>query len=625
MGAESNKETLGFQTEVKKLLDLMIHSLYSNKEIFLRELISNASDAVDKLRFLALQDASLYETEPDLRIRVEYDKDQRTISVIDNGIGMTREEVIDHLGTIAKSGTSQFLSSLTGDQSRDSNLIGQFGVGFYSAFIVAHKVEVTTRRAGAPRGQAVRWISSGESDYSVETVDYPRRGTRVTLHLRDGEDDFLDGWRLRSIIHKYSDHISLPIVMDTEGKDEKGEETVNRATALWTRPRKEITETEYQEFYKHVAHDFEDALAYSHNRVEGKVEYTSLLFIPGRAPFDLWDRERRHGIKLYVRRIFIMDDAEQLLPVWLRFVRGVVDCNDLPLNISREILQQDKTIDAIRAGCTRKVLELLAEMADQEPEKYTRCWQAFGRVLKEGVIDAQDKREELAQLFRFSSTRTEGDAQSLSLRDYVARMAEGQKTIYYLTADNLAAARGSPHLEALQARNVEVLLLTDPVDEWVVMHLSEFDGKPLQSVAKGNLDLEPGSEDAGQKAPSAIQEALIKRLQDALGEQVKEVRGSRRLTTSASCLVAEEQGISRHLQRILEASGQKAPAQKPVLEVNLAHDLMGRIERESDPARFGHWAQLLLDQAILSEGGQLSDPAGFVQRLNSLLLGAAPA
>ncbi len=619
MSVESNRETLGFQTEVRKLLDLMIHSLYSNKEIFLRELISNASDAADKLRFLALQDASLYEDEPDLRIRVEFDREQRTISVIDNGIGMSREEVIDHLGTIARSGTSQFLASLSGDQARDSSLIGQFGVGFYSSFIVAGKVEVTTRRAGAPRDHGVRWISSGESDYSVETVDCPRRGTRVTLHLRDGEDDFLDGWRLRSILHKYSDHIPLPIVMDSEGKEDKGEETVNRATALWTRPRKEISEAEYQEFYKHVAHDAEEALTFSHNRVEGKVEYTSLLFIPARAPFDLWDRERRRGVKLYVRRIFIMDDAEQLLPAYLRFVRGIVDSSDLPLNISREILQQDRTIDTIRSGCARKVLEMLAEMAEQEPEKYARFWKEFGRVMKEGVIDAPDKRAEVARLFRFASTRTGGDAQTRSLQEYIAGKAADQKFIYYLTADTLAAARSSPHLEALRARNIEVLLLTDPVDEWVVMHMGEFEGLPLRSVAKG--DLEPGAEaEAEVVPPSGAQDTLIQRLREALGDQIKDVRSSRRLTTSACCLVMEEQELSRHLQRILESTGQKVPVQKPVLEVNLAHALLGRVQQEADPDRFREWAQLLLDQALLSEGGQLPDPAAFVQRLNALLL-----
>ena len=621
MSIESNQETLGFQTEVRQLLDLMIHSLYSNKEIFLREMISNASDAADKLRFLALQDASLYEDEPDLRIRVEFDREQRTISVIDNGIGMSREEVIDHLGTIAKSGTSQFLASLTGDQARDSSLIGQFGVGFYSAFIVASKVEVTTRRAGAKREQGVRWISSGESDYSVATIDRPRRGTRVTLHLREGEDDFLDGWRLRSILHKYSDHISLPIVMDSEEKEKKGEETVNRATALWTRPRKEISEAEYQEFYKHVAHEAEDALAYSHNRVEGKVEYTSLLFIPARAPFDLWDRERRRGVKLYVRRIFIMDDAEQLLPPYLRFVRGIVDSADLPLNISREILQQDRTIDTIRSGCARKVVEMLADMAEKEPEKYARFWKEFGRVMKEGVIDAPDKRAEIARLFRFSSTGTEGDAQTLSLQEYAGRLATDQKFIYYLTADNLAAARSSPHLEALRARNIEVLLLTDPVDEWVVMHLAEFEGLPLRSVAKGDLELGTEAE-TGAAPPSGEQNALIQRLRDALGDQVKDVRSSRRLTTSACCLVMEEQELSRHLQRILESTGQKVPQQKPVLEVNLSHALLGRVEQEPDPERFRKWAQLLFDQALLSEGGQLPDPAGFVQRLNALLLAA---
>ncbi|MBI1733445.1 MAG: molecular chaperone HtpG [Gammaproteobacteria bacterium] len=620
MSAEGNRETLGFQTEVRKLLDLMIHSLYSNKEIFLRELISNASDAADKLRFLALRDPGLYEDDPELRIRVECDREQRTISVSDNGIGMSREEVIAQLGTIAKSGTSEFLAALTGDQARDSHLIGQFGVGFYSAFIVAHRVEVATRRAGAARGEGVRWVSSGESEYTVETMDRPRRGTVVTLHLRDGEDDFLDGGRLRTIIHKYSDHIALPIVMEAEGRDARGEETVNRATALWTRPRKEISESEYQEFYKHVAHDFEDALAHSHNRVEGKVEYVSLLYIPGRAPFDLWDRERRRGLKLYVRRIFIMDDAEQLLPPYLRFVRGIVDSNDLPLNISREILQQDRNIDAIRSGCARKVLELLAGMAEQEPEKYARFWKEFGRVLKEGVIDAPERRDEIARLLRFASTRTEADAQSVSLPEYVARMAEGQGAIYYLTADTPASARGSPHLEALRARNLEVLLLTDPVDEWVVMHLVEFDGKPLRSVVKGDLDLGAGDAGSAASAPTSSQEALIQRLREALHDKVKDVRSSARLTTSAACLVTEEPGLSRHLQRMLEASGQKLPEQKPVLEVNLSHALIGRIEREQDTARVADWAQLLLDQALLGEGAQLPDPAAFVRRLNSLLL-----
>jgi molecular chaperone HtpG len=622
---EANRETLGFQAEVKKLLDLMIHSLYSNKEIFLRELISNASDAADRLRFLALRDPGLYEDDPDLRIRVEYDRDRRTISVSDNGIGMSREEVIEHLGTIAKSGTSEFLAALTGDQANDSTLIGQFGVGFYSAFIVAHRVEVSTRRAGLPRAQGVRWISTGESDYTVETIDRPRRGTTVTLHLRDGADEFLDGWRLRGIIHKFSDHIPLPIVMAAEGKDAGGDETVNRATALWTRPRKEITESEYQEFYKHVAHDFEDALAFTHNRVEGKVEYTSLLYIPARAPFDLWDRERRRGLKLYVRRVFIMDDAEQLLPPYLRFVRGIVDSNDLPLNISREILQQDRNIDVIRSGCERKVLEMLAEMAEKDPDKYARFWKEFGRVLKEGVIDTPDRREDLARLFRFSTTRIEGNAQSVSLPDYVARMQEGQKSIYYITADNPAAARASPQLEALRARDVEVLLLTDPVDEWVVMHLTEFDGRPLRSAARGELEGVAGEKDAAGAEPTSSQQALIARLRESLGDRVKDVRPSARLTTSAACLVVDDQGMSHHLQRILESSGRKVPEQAPVLEVNLSHPLMDRIERESDAARFADWAHLLLDQAFLGEGAQLPDPAGFVRRLNSLLLGTPPA
>ena len=477
MSVKTNKETLGFQTEVQQLLDLMIHSLYSNKEIFLRELISNASDAADKLRFEALTDDGLFEDDADLKIRVEFNKEQKTITVLDNGIGMSREEIIDNLGTIAKSGTREFFESLTGDQSKDSQLIGQFGVGFYSSFIVAEKLEVISRRAGLGREEGVRWISEGKNDYSLETVDRPKRGTKIVLYLRDDAEEFLNAFRLRSIINKYSDHISIPIVMDKEGEDEKGEETVNSATALWTRSKKDIKDEEYEEFYKHVGHDFEAPLARVHNKVEGKLEYTSLLYIPARAPFDLWDREKRHGIKLYVRRIFIMDDAEQLMPSYLRFVKGIVDSDDLPLNISREILQRNKTIDSIRSGCTKKILDLLAGMAKKDTEKYNTFWKEFGRVLKEGVIEVTDKQEELAKLFRFSSSHDDNEEQLVSLQDYVSRMKDGQKAIYFISADSFSTAKNSPHLEVFRDKGIEVLLLTDPIDEWLTTHLHEFDGK----------------------------------------------------------------------------------------------------------------------------------------------------
>lgn len=620
----TNKETLGFQTEVQQLLKLMVHSLYSNREIFLRELISNASDAADKLRFEALKDDSLFEGDPDLKIRVEYNRDQKTVTIIDNGIGMGREEVIENLGTIAKSGTRQFFEQLTGDQSKDTSLIGQFGVGFYSAFIVADKVEVVTRRAGAGRGEGVRWISGGESDYTIETVERPKRGTRVTLYLRDDADEFLDGFRLRNIIKQYSDHISLPIVMVTEG-EEPGEETVNSAQALWTRNKKEISDEEYNEFYKHVAHDFENPLARVHSKVEGKLEYTSLLYIPARAPFDLWDRDNRHGVKLYVRRVFIMDDAEQLLPPYLRFVRGIVDSDDLPLNISREILQQNRTIDSIRSGVTRKVLDLLGDMARNDPDNYKICWREFGKVLKEGVVDeAQDKKDDLAGLFRFSSTHKESDEQTVSLQDYIGRMKEGQKDIYYLTAENLKTARNSPHLEIFLDKGIEVLLLTDPIDEWVTTHLPEYDGKPLKSVMKGELgDLDSedekaeGKEDAGEK--QATRE-LMDHIKEALGERVKEVRVTSRLTSSPACLVAGDQDIGRHLQQILKASGQELPDMQPILEVNPDHPLVMMLEDRQGDAGFADWSHILFDQALLSEGGKLEDPATFVKRLNAVFM-----
>ena len=548
MSVEANQETLGFQTEVKQLLDLMVHSLYSNREIFLRELISNASDAEDKLRFEALQDDSLYEKDSDLKIRVEFNKELKTITIIDNGIGMTRNEVVENLGTIAKSGTKQFFEGLTGDQTKDSQLIGQFGVGFYSCFIVAKKVEVITRRAGENRDKGVRWISEGENDYSIETVDRAKRGTKVVLHLRDDANEFLNAYQLREIITKYSDHISFPIVMDKDDKDDKddnksGEDTVNSATALWIRNKKEIKDEEYNQFYKHISHDFDDPLATIHNKVEGKLEYTSLLFIPSRAPFDLWDREQRHGVKLYVRRIFIMDDAKQLLPPWLRFVKGVIDSDDLPLNISREILQQNKVVDSIRSGCTKKIIGLLKSIAKNDDEKYQEFWKIFGKVLKEGVVDTSDYKDDLSTLFRFSSTHEDTEDQKVSFKDYIDRMQDGQKFIYYVIADSYKTASNSPHLEIFKKKGIEVLLLSEPIDEWVTTHLSEFDGKKLQSVNKGELDLgdiNSESEKKEDKENDKTHDSLVKRIKKVLEEKVKDVRVTSRLTASPACLVSDE-------------------------------------------------------------------------------------
>ncbi len=622
MTVDTRKEALGFQTEVQQLLDLMIHSLYSNEEIFLRELISNGSDAADKLRFEGLQDEGLFEDDPDLKIRVEYNKAQKTISVLDNGIGMSREEVIDNLGTIARSGTKQFFESLSGDQGRDSQLIGQFGVGFYATFIVAEKVEVVTRRAGRPRTEGVRWISDGKDEYTVETLDRPRRGTKVTLYLRERAQEFLDGFKLRAIINKYSDHISLPIVMPKEGKEESGDETVNSATALWTRNKQDVTREEYDAFYKNISHDFDGPLGYIHNKVEGKLEYTSLLFIPGRAPFDLWDREQRHGVKLYVRRIFIMDDAKQLLPPYLRFVKGIVDTDDLPLNISREILQQNNTIDSIRFGCTRKVLDFLQKMADTRADDYSTFWKTFGRVLKEGVIDARDKREDIARLFRFKSTQQDTEEERISLDDYLARMKEGQKAIYYVTSENYATAKSSPHLEIFKKKDIEVLLLTDTIDEWLVSHLTEYAKTPLQSVNKGELDL-GGLEDEKKEADGEAEDKLDEltgRIQQALGEKVKAVRVTHRLTDSPACLVSDEHDMGRHLEQILKASGQEISTAKPVLEINPGHPIINKLKQEADDERFHDLSNIIFDQALLSEGGQLTDPASFVQRLNNMLL-----
>ncbi len=624
----ATKETLGFQAEVKQLLQLMIHSLYSNKDIFLRELISNASDAADKLRFEALSDAALFENDPDLKIRVAFDRDARTLTITDNGIGMSRQEVIDHIGTIAKSGTREFFSQLSGDQKKDAALIGQFGVGFYSAFIVAERVTLTTRRAGLTAEHGVRWESTGAGDYTLETVEKPTRGTEIVLHLREGEDEFLSDWKIKSVIRTYSDHITLPIVMKkTEWKDgvevpTDEDETVNKASALWVRPKKDITDDEYKEFYKHVAHDFEPPLAWSHNRVEGKQEYISLLYVPSHAPFDLYDRERRHGIKLYVRRVFIMDDAEQLMPAYLRFVRGVIDSSDLPLNVSREILQSSRDIDAIKAGSVKKVLGLLEDLAENQPEKYAEFWKAFGKVMKEGPGEDFANKERIAALLRFASTHTDTDAQVVSLKDYIGRMKEGQTAIYFITADSFAAAKHSPHLEIFRKKGIEVLLLSDRVDEWLASNLHEFNGKPLKSVAKGGLDLgalEDEAEKTAQKEAEDAMKPLVERVQATLGERVKDVRVTHRLTDSPACLVTGEGDMSANLERLLKAAGQAAPTVKPTLEINPTHALVTRLNSETDDARFADWANLLFEQALLAEGGQLDDPASFVRRLNGLL------
>ena len=624
MTVQAHKETLDFQTEVTQLLHLMIHSLYSNKEIFLRELISNGSDACDKLRFEALSDDALYEGGSALRIRVEFDAEQRTVTVSDNGIGMSRSEVIDNLGTIAKSGTRQFFDSLTGDQAKDSRLIGQFGVGFYSAFIVADKVTVITRRAGLGREHGVRWESDGRGNYSLENLEVADRGTRVILHLREDENDFLDAFRLRSIIRKYSDHISLPIEMPATDADKAGEfETVNSASALWARARKDIADDEYKAFYKHVAHDFEEPLAWTHSHVEGNQSYTSLLYIPQRAPFDLWDRDSRHGIKLYVRRVFIMDDAEQLMPQYLRFVRGVIDSDDLPLNVSREILQHNKLIDTLRSASVKKVLGLLEELAEKEPERYATFWREFGRVLKEGPGEDYSNRERIAKLLRFASTKDEAAEQNVSLDAYISRMAEGQDKIYYISADSQAAVAKSPHLEVFRKRGIEVLLLSDRVDEWLMSHLTEYAGKPLASIAKGDLDLgKVGAEEDRKALEQAETELkpLLDRMQTALGDHVKEVRFSHRLTDSPACLVLGEHDMAVHLQRVLRQAGHDVPASKPILELNPQHALIRRLEAEQDEQRFSDWSHVLLDQALLAEGGQLEDPASFVSRLNGLLM-----
>ncbi|WP_347989628.1 molecular chaperone HtpG [Methylomonas sp. AM2-LC] len=641
MTVEAKKETLGFQTEVKHLLHLMIHSLYSNKEIFLRELISNASDAADKLRFEALGSDTLYDGDSDLKIRIDFDENLKTITISDNGIGMTRAEVQEHIGTIAKSGTKQFFERLTGDQAKDSELIGQFGVGFYSAFIVADKVTLTTRKAGATANEAVRWESIGDGEYSIETVEKAHRGTEIVLHLKEGEEDFLNGWKLRSIVKKFSDHISLPIIMSKDipaEKDEEGNETspagkedevVNSASALWTKSKDEISEESYNEFYKHVSHDYQEPLTHVHSKVEGTNEYTLLLYVPTRAPFDLWDRDAKHGVKLYVRKVFITDDAEQLMPRYLRFIRGVIDADSLPLNVSREILQQSKQISTIKAGAVKKVLGLLESLAENDAEKYQTFWEQFGNVIKEGPIEDHKNKERVAKLLRFSSTHTDSKTQNVSLDDYISRMKEGQDKIYFVTADSFAAAKNSPHLEIFRKKGIEVLLLTDRIDEWLISSLTDYDDKHLQSIAKGELDLDKfdtEEEKQHQEEVGKDYEAVLKQMQEVLQDKVSEVRLSHRLTDSPACLVTGVYDMSLNMERIMKEAGQSLNmmgmgGSKPAFEINPDHALVKAIKNEQDDGRFADITHILFDQAILSEGGQLDDPSAFVHKLNHLLQG----
>ena len=633
MNAEVKKETLGFQTEAKQLLHLMIHSLYSNKEIFLRELISNASDAIDKLRFAALADDSLLEGQGDYQVHVDVDKDANTITLSDNGIGMNRDEVIEHLGTIAKSGTAAFLESLSGDEQKDSQLIGQFGVGFYSAFIVAERVEVHTRKAGESAADGVLWESHGEAEFSIEGKDKESRGTSITLFLKKDSEEFADDWRVRSVIKKYSDQISVPVMMvkppapPAEGEEapenpEVEYEAVNAATALWTRSRSDISDDEYKEFYKHVSHDFEDPLSWSHNKVEGKLEYTSLLYLPRKAPFDMWNREMSRGLKLYVQRTFILDEAEQFLPMYLRFVKGVVDSNDLSLNVSREILQQDPAVDSMRSAITKRVLDMLGKMAKAEGDDYAGFWQEFGSVLKEGPAEDMANKEKIAKLLRFSTTHTDKEEQNQSLDDYVSRMNDKQDKIYYVVAENFNTAKNSPHLEVFRKKGIEVLLLSDRVDDWLMNHLQEFDGKQFQDVARGALDLATDSEEdkAEQEKIAKESEALVERLTKALEDRVSEVRATNRLTDSAACLVVGDFDMGAQMRRIMEAAGQDVPDNKPILEVNPAHPLAQMLDQEPDEERFADLASIVFDQAHLAEGGQLEDPASYVSRLNKLLL-----
>jgi molecular chaperone HtpG len=632
----NTKQTMGFQAEVKQLLQLMIHSLYSNKEIFLRELISNASDAADKLRFEAINNDALFENQSELSISVDFDKTARTISISDNGIGMSQQEAIDHLGTIAKSGTKEFFTRLSGDQQKDAALIGQFGVGFYSGFIVAEKITVETRRAGLPADQGVRWESGGEGEFTIENISLPQRGTRIILHLREGEDEFLSAWKLKSTIRKYSDHISLPIRMKKEEWDEEKKETVikdeletiNQASALWARSKSEITDEQYIEFYKHVSHDYQDPLSWTHNHVEGRSEYTQLLYLPKNAPFDLWDRNKRGGIKLYVKRVFIMDDAEQLMPVYLRFVKGVIDTNDLPLNVSREILQESRDVKVIREGSTKRVLGMLEELANadeqEKKDKYADFWKEFGQVLKEGIGEDATNKDRIAKLLRFSSTHNDTDAQTISFADYVARMKPEQDKIYYVTADGWTAAKNSPHLEIFRKKGLEVLLLIDRIDEWMLSFLTEFEGKQLVSVAKGDLDLgklEDETEKKQKEETATEYKDLVEKMKTALSEKAQDVRITFRLTDSPACLVSGDDELSGNLLRMLKASGQAAPESKPILEINPHHPLVQRLKYED--GKFNDWSSILFDQALLAEGGTLTDPAGFVKKLNDMLLGMA--
>jgi len=630
MSVETQKETLGFQTEVKQLLQLMIHSLYSNKEIFLRELISNASDAADKLRFEALVKPELLDGDAQLRIRIGFDKDAGTVTIDDNGIGMSREEIVAHLGTIAKSGTSEFLKHLSGDQKKDSHLIGQFGVGFYSAFIVADQVDVYSRRAGLPASEGVHWSSRGEGEFEVATVEKAERGTRIVLHLKDDEKDFADGWKLRGIVRKYSDHIALPIELPKEHHGEDKDkpdtpewETVNRASALWTRPRNEIKDEEYQELYKHIAHDHENPVAWSHNKVEGKLEYTSLLYVPGRAPFDLYQRDASRGLKLYVQRVFIMDQAEQFLPLYLRFIKGIVDSSDLPLNVSREILQSGPVIDSMKSALTKRALDMLEKLAKDDPERYKAVWKNFGQVLKEGPAEDFSNREKIAGLLRFASTHSGDAEQSVSLAEYVARMQEGQDKLYYLTGESYAQIKDSPHLEVFRKKGIEVLLLTDRIDEWLMSYLTEFDGKSFVDVARGDLDLgklDSEEEKQAKEEAAKAKQGLVERIQNVLKDEVSEVRVSHRLTDSPAILAIGQGDLGLQMRQILEASGQKLPESKPVFEFNPSHPLIEKLDAEADGERFGDLAKVLFDQAALAAGDSLKDPAGYVRRLNKLLL-----
>ena len=639
MADVAHQETHGFQTEVKQLLHLMIHSLYSNKEIFLRELVSNAADAADKLRFKALENDSLYENDGDLCVKLSVDKDAGTLTIADNGIGMTRDEVIENLGTIAKSGTKDFFSKLSGDSAKDSQLIGQFGVGFYSAFIVADKVVVRTRAAGQPADQGVEWTSAGEGDFTVGNIDKETRGTEITLFLRDDEKEFADDWRLRSIISKYSDHISIPVRMwkapveETEGPDgekipgQPGEwETVNKATALWTRDKSEITDEEYTEFYKHISHDFADPMTWAHNKVEGKTEYTSLLYIPSKAPFDLWNREQSHGLKLYVQRVFIMDDAEQFMPTYLRFVKGLLDSNDLPLNVSREILQDNKITQTLRQGCTKRVLQMLERMAKNDAEKYQLFWNEFGNVLKEGPAEDFSNREKIAGLLRFASTHNDSSTQNVSLADYISRMKEGQDKIYYVTADSYQAAKNSPHLEIFKKKGIEVLLMGERIDEWLMQHLNEFDGKQLHSIARGDLDLGDLDDEETKKAKEEAEkqiEGVLERAKTALGEKVLDVKFTHRLTESPACIVADDNGMTTQMMKLMEAAGQPVPEVKYHFELNPEHQLVKLLADVQDETLFKNWTEVLFDQAALSEQGSLKDPATFVKNLNGLLASLA--